>query len=65
MKKNTANSHQQYFKIIKILYKQALQLLTANSKEVERIVRKSKEFSKQPKSMLSIYVHNNNKKSYR
>ena len=65
MNKNIANSRQQYFKIIKIPYKRALRLLITNSEEVERIVRKLKEFSKQLKNMLSIYVHNNSKKSYR
>lgn len=62
MKKIIRSNLQRYFKITKILYKQALLLLIASSKKVEKIVSEPNVFSKQLKNMHSIYVHNKNRK---
>lgn len=60
-----ASNPRPYLKISKILYKQALQLLIANSKKEETKMTESKKFSKRLKSTLSIYVLNKNKKLYK
>ena len=65
IKKTITSNPQRYLKISKILYKQVLQLLIANSKKEEKKVTELKKYSKQPKNMLSIYVLSKNKKLYK